>query len=324
MNKLISLLLSIFIIQQCFGNEQTTIINSDAQPKSFFVNSEGYLTPDLINLLKLDSLYIEGDTLKDAVKNTLPKWVLIYQGINQKERADLIDPPEWLAVRNDALQCIKQMGLLDKRVPAFNNYDYAVCHGAFLESVRLRLSQLIDLWNSGVRFETIVFLTGERTLRKGAGQKDDPALLADPLRSPFPFKPSWKFSAEIAYETEYDMVKIVWDQADIPAEMAKCKVIFVNTPRGTAQRPSMETTYPFWINEYQPKPGKIIATSNPMMWALQQLTAQNKLPKEFYHETVAPEATYLTSNKFEPGLTSLIFDTIAKCLFQLDKSLQSN
>ncbi len=326
-----SLLFSFISVLPLLSEEQafnpTEVIKSkQSNPKSIFLTDNGDLTPELISLLKLDNLYYEGETFKEAYKKIQSSWILVNRGINNKERADLIDPIEWIHIRGDVLEVINNMGLLQAKNPSLKHYDYAICHGAFMEGVRFRLAQLIDQWNKGIRFDALVFLTGERTLRKGPGEKDDFSVLCNPEKSPYPFKPGWMPNPDAKYETEYDMVKLVWEQAAIPEDMAKAladKVTIVNTPKGDFPRPSMDSTHAYWLKEHKPKPGTIIAPSHPLIWCYQQLTSSYILGPKFPYETIAPESTYLTSNRHEPGLTSLIFDTIAKCMAAIDKSIEN-
>ncbi|MDB6081844.1 MAG: hypothetical protein JWO53_1116, partial [Chlamydiia bacterium] len=60
-------------------------------PEALFVTKEGKLTEHVIQLLKLDNLYDEKDSLAAVVDKTQKSWVGVVQGKDNKERTDLKD-----------------------------------------------------------------------------------------------------------------------------------------------------------------------------------------------------------------------------------------
>ena len=124
-----------------------------------------------------------------------------------------------------------------------------------------------------------------------------------------------------AYETEYDMTKLVWDQVDIPDDMEQAllgKVFFVNAPRGQQNRPSTKDTFQTWLEEFHPKPGTILAYSYPLLWSYQQLAAETALLKTgFVIDTAAPGFSEQERLQHREKMVSLVFDTVTKCLYEI-------
>ena len=287
---------------------------------------EGVLTEPVVELLKLDGLYEEGMTLQKAVEVTQKHWISTVAGAQGKERCDLKDSQEFLSQLEKVKEIAKTLTLTSARLPAKTEYDYGICLGAFLPAVRARLQGLVKLWkgeapfSTPVKFRHIVFLTGERKLRKGDGEQDSLQELCNQEKSPLLFKKNWAFSSSAKYETEYDMIKLVWEQVQLPEDMEKAlvgKVIFVNAPpKPGALRPTTKDTYEKW-QEVSP-PGSIIAVSSPFVWQFQQLVGENALSSTFELDTVseAPSSESLNTHK---ALVTLVHDTVAKVLYEISQ-----
>jgi len=313
-----------FLFSVGYGSEPSSVAHRD--PQRIFLTEQGQLTQELIALLKLDHLYDPNDDFTTVVEKTQIKWHGPRHEDSQKERSDLIDTPEQLAMRPEVISLAKDMGLFSAQNPSLSHYRYAVCLGSFLNGVRSRLAHIVELWQQGIRFDSLVFLSGERPLRNKPGQKDDYAELCDPSQSPLPFKEGWIPLPvdQVIYNMEYDMVRLVWEQVKIPEEMdqaLKGKVFFVNAPRGEAARPSTKETYFYWLKDFHPEPGTVVAPSDPLLWTYQQLTGAKVLGPEFMLDTIAHEAPYLLLKRYEPGIVSLIFDTVATCLFRINSPI---
>jgi hypothetical protein len=329
------LLLTSSLCQGCQANgndpglEQQTLRTAEAllekqNPAYLFVTPEGALTPQVVELLALDGIYDPQDSLDKVVEKTQERWIAVRQGKNQIERTDLVDSPERVLIREKVVAVATQMGLFKEVSPLLSHYSYGVCLGAFLDGVRLRLAELVTQWKRGIRFDSLVFLTGERYLRKGQGEKDDFEALCNPALSPLPFKPGWTPppADQLVYETEYDMVKLVWDQVQIPEEMLKAlkeHVVFVNASKGDAERASTADTYKTWLTAFHPQPGTVLAPSHPLLWCHQQLVGAYLLGPQYPLNTIAPAASEKMLRFYQKAIVSLIFDTVAKCLYEIHK-----
>jgi hypothetical protein len=284
--------------------------------REIFLTPEGGLTEDLIALLKLDGLYESGDTLQDAVRKTQEHWLAVTQGKNGKERADLRDSDHQRELCEKVEEIALRMGLFSEQIPTRSHYDYGICLGGFVETIQHHLARLVALWEEGIRFDSLVFLAGERDLRLTS--QDSVETLCTPHG--LPFKEGWQFPEDAPYKTEYDLAIIVWEQSLIPETMAQAlegKVYFVNASRGNAARPSTKDTYVHWLKEYRPKPGSALATSYPLLWAYQQLAAETVLREAYFLETVAEAASEEMMKKNRKMLVSLVLDTVAKCLYEI-------
>lgn len=320
---LISFFLQFHLVPSYAHSTNHTFVFEEINPSHIFFTKNLEPTPLLVELLILDGIYDPNDTIKDIVRKTQEKWIAVRQGKNQIERSDLIDSEAQKAIAPRVIDIASRMGLFGESPPVIRNYTYGICLGAFLNGVRGRLALLIDAWNRGIRFESLFFLTGERYLRSGSGEKDDFALLCDASKSILPFKPNWQPPKRdsIEYDTEYDMVKIIWEQTAIPQSMEEeldGKVFFVNAKRNDAPRPSTKDTYEVWLKEYHPIPGTILATSHPLLWLHQQLVGMNILGKHYPLNTIAPAVNASLIQAYGKGMVSLILDSVAKCIYEID------
>jgi hypothetical protein len=312
---LFSLLFICPVLLQGEENQPASQIESQVKNSLFLLTEDRKPSPLLQELLSLTG--IEGTLdLDDVVQKTQEQWIAVRQGQNQIERRDLVDSEEQKKKRDAILAIAEKMGLFAPSLPALTNYKYGICLGAFLGTVRERLHTLVELWKKGIRFETLVFLGGERDLRKAEGEPDSLSSLCNESLSPLPFKKGWTLEKNIPYATEYDMMKIVWAQVEIPEDMKVAlenKVVFVNASKGNSLRPSTGDTYQAWLNDHSPIPGTVLAVSSPLFWSYQQLVAENILGDLYLVETVAPAA------EKEKQKIVVVLDTLAKCLFEASK-----
>ena len=292
-------------------------------PRSLFVTNEKAPSSLVVRLLELDGLYDKTDKLSTIVEKTQRAWFAVRQGQGGTERTDLQDTEARVALRDEVDRCAAALYL--ERKPALSKYSYAVCLGASLSGVRKNLSMLIQAWNEGTRFDSLVFLAGERTLRKGDKDRVDDLEVGSGY--PF-FKKGWTMPPNARYETEYDLVRLVWDQTELPEDMAQAlndKVFFVNAPRGKNERPGTKDTYRKWIEDFHPAPGTVLAYSYPLLWAYQHLAGETALKGTgLVLDTAAPAASKGLLQENEKRRVSLVFDTVAKCLFEINQAGQKD
>ena len=293
-----------------------------------FVMKDGELTPVMVRLLKASQLFTEGDRLAEAVEKTQKIWKGVFQGKNNVERTDLRDTEERAALKTAVDECAKEMGLYDERKHVLQKYTYAVCHGAFLDGVRANISGIVNLWKEGVRYTSLVFLTGDRTLRKtpskdGHAAEDSVEKLENGTRYPL-FKKGWSMPPDAKYDSEYDMVRLVWDQTEIPEDMAKAlegKITFVNAPKPPGmERPGTKDTFRKWL-ESNPERGTIIASGRSALWPYQQLVGETALLNTgFGLDTVSPAISQGELTTYKDRIVSILLDTFAKCLFEIQEA----
>ena len=257
------------------------------------------MTESMIELLKLDDLYDKKDSFSEVVRKTQEKWLASVQGKNMQaslsknefiERTDFKDSSEQIAAKEKVERIVRAMGLFGERNPALCHYKYAAWLGSFLQGARYNLHQLVKAWENGCRFQYLVLFSGERYLRKGDGQEDDLKALCDLKQSPFPFKEGWQLPLNANYETEYDMMRLIFDQVQLPKEMAealKDRVIFVNAPKGRNVRPGTKDCYIEWLKT-NPEPGAVLAASYPLLWVAQHIAGETVLGPSYPLDTIAP------------------------------------
>lgn len=300
--------------------EVTQKLFASRHPASLFLTKDEKPSEYLKELLNIDHLYDAKDYLEDIVKKTQKFWLQTVQGAGGKERIDLVDADFMIARKNKVLDLTKNLGLFDQQMPIIDNYDYAICLGTLLEDVRMHLYNLVEAWKKGVYFKSIVFLTGERYLRNKEGQNENIAHLLNPSLSPLPFKKGWTLPSNAPYETEYDMIKLVWDQVQLPEEM-ECQLrqnaTFVNAKQKNNLRPSTRDTFYSWLNAYHPAPGTVLGASYPLLWTYQQLVGFNVLGTTYPLDMIGPALREEDIKRHEEYFLSIVYDTLAKCLYEL-------
>lgn len=189
----------------------------------------------------------------------------------------------------------KEIGCIDAIHASCSLYDYGVVLGALFGRVRDRLQWLINEWCRGVRFKTLVFLTGKRALIDSEC-KD---LKIFSKKQPIP-------------TDEFEMVKLVYATLEMPQAMKNLPVVFINAqPQVGRPRVNTEDTVRTWLGQC-PEPGTVLAVSNQPYIMQQHCVLRALLPKEFYIETVGPEISNLTT-------TTLILDNLARWIFQIKR-----
>lgn len=291
------------------------------------------LTDKMIQLLTLDDLYDEKDSFFEVVTKTQKKWLATVQGTGMQatapakantERTDLKDSCEQAAMQEKVEKVARSMGLFDARSPAFSEYKYGAWLGAFLQGVRNNLHNLVKAWEAGCRFEKLVVFTGERYLRKGDGEEDDIKKLCDPKLSALPFKEGWHLPKDALYDTEYDMMQLVFDQVQLPKDMAEKlqgKVEFVNAPKGQHVRPGTKDCYVTWLKT-NPEEGTVLAVSYPLLWVAQQIAGETILGDRYPLDTIAPALSAEEYEKRKHAVVTLVHDTVTKCLYEINNQLK--
>ncbi len=223
-----------------------------------------------------------------------------------KERWEMSE--QYGHLREQGMSLIKDLGMLRPFYPQADQYDYAIVLGATIARVRTRLNFLVQQWQLGVRFNKLIFLTGQRLLDPVL---ESEAVLFDSANKEFPFPPERAKKTEMARLYETDMMKLVYMQSDLPAAMRELPVLFVDA-KGSFnldqkwQRPNTSDTVEAWL-AYTPEAGSCLVISNNPFIGYQHAVLSSLLPDNFVIETVGPG---------EPGDAkfSLYLDTLARWL----------
>lgn len=211
----------------------------------------------------------------------------------------------------------KKLGDIDAVFPSKKTIDYVFLHGGTIKIMRTRIMFFVKAYESGQlnlsKDVKIVFLTGDRALYP---EEDKNTLL-----NAYPYKTRvhWKAPKDFP-KNEFEAAKFIWEQLEMPVELRKLPVNFVNAPRpkilhdGLA-RPHTRDTIATWIYENpKAKPGHCLSVSNNPYIYYQQLVLENVFLKvkrwqyEFSIEGIGAQA----SPKIE---IALLLDNLARVLF---------
>jgi len=264
-------------------------------------DANGKVTQTLSEILKITGIEHDG-TLEDIVIQTQKIW--LRGGV---ERFNL-QGDRFANKKNLLMSHFKKMNMIDEVRPNKKHYDYALLLGSLLNNVRSRFAYLVKIWNEGVRFDKLVFLTGQRDLVK---EKESLTMMFDRQQVVLPIKKGWQWDG-IEPQTEADMMRIVYEQAELPEGMRTIPFVLIDTskhqlPSGTWYRPTTETTVQEWMKT-SPQPGSCIAASSQPYVLYQDTICRSYFPEKFSLETVGDQTSE----------TSVIIylDTLARWLYQ--------
>lgn len=241
-------------------------------------------SPALLELLEVCGIEHDG-SLEDVMKRTQKAW---YQG--GKERWEL-EKLKGLK-EEEVFPLLDRLHVLETIHAPLETYDYVLVHGSLLNRVEKRILFLASEWKRGVRFNKIVFLTGDR-----------PLLPEEMVR--------------LKGETnEVEMIQFVYKHAALPEEMRKLPVEWISAPKveknGKLVRPGTKETILEWIKR-NPAPGKCLAISNQPYVGYQDAIARTYLPAEFSLLTIGNEADQSTT-------VEIHLDNLARWLYAISNS----
>lgn len=182
--------------------------------------------------------------------------------------------------RGTILPLLEKLGYFEKKEAQESSYQYGVVLGSLHASVKRRIAFLIKEWERGVRFDSIVFLTGQRKLH--------------PEKEPFE-----------NLETETEMMVWTWKNAQMPDELRALPLTIIDAkPHPFRERPNTLITVQTWLSQ-KPLPGKCLVVSCQPYLNYQYQILRMVLPEEFSIEIVGPEG-----GKQNP--LSILLDTVAR------------
>ncbi len=261
----------------------------------------------------LSELKVKHDgTLKSIVVATQKEW-LREAG---KERWEVEE--KYPEKKDLLIQFFENFGFVNEINAKQNKYNYALLLGATLSRVRSRLAHLIDQWGKGVRFKKLIFLSGERPLDP---KLENAAFLLDTNNKDLPFKKGWKLKGNLP-KTETVMMRLVFQQTEIPKEMNAVEVMFIDTPmkkgeNGALRRPTTPDTVIEWLKT-NPTEGTCLVISNQPYVSYQNSVLKTILPPEFKVETIGKQMDEKSKQ------ISVLFDTLARFLYQEQKQHNKN
>lgn len=264
------------------------------------LHENGKPSPALLELLTLLNVTHDG-SLQSIVQATQQQWL-------RKPGSERWDMQEVHADKQaHILELLHNLGCIDTVNATQQQYDYALLLGATVSRVRTRLAYLLDQWQQGVRFKYLIFLGSERPLDAKIESAD---LLRDLSRYPYA---DHDWSATKLPTTEYQMMRMVFDQTELPADFEKVIVIFINTPQqlepnGTWRRANTMDTIREWLAQ-QPKPGSTLVVSNQPYVGYQDAVVRTGLPSTFSVETIGHRVS-------DNEKIAVYLDTVARWIYQ--------
>lgn len=227
-------------------------------------------------------------------------------GQERWELADIDLPPDREALVYDDL---RQLSFSQVIEPVRKTYTYGVILGATSPGMLERLNYLATLWRNGIRFDRLLFLTGQRpidplvdhfqSLMKGLQQKADIVHFVD--------------DSAPMHETE--AAQLLYLYADLPQSMRKLPVNFIDTARTWQRqhwiRPNTRDTVKAWLLT-KPEAGSVLMVSTQPYAAYQHAVVRSELSEErFYLETVAPVSP-------KEQVLAVMLDAVAGWLMRFD------
>lgn len=245
--------------------------------------------------------------------------------INEWGQKNLLRKEERWSEQDAALEHLKdritpllaELGMKHATAPTRKEYQGAIVHGSTLDEVRLRLHYLIEHWKQGVRFEQLYFLTGARPLNMSIEnssicEKDD--------ESPLKIRKGWTLSSPPT--TEYEMVMMIWDQAEVPEDLRQSVTVeFVQAPMKQSpnseklERPTTDDTVIHWLKN-KPVQGSYLAVSNAPFTPRQDLVVRAFLTDEYELETIGPAL----DNQLR---VAIILDELGRLIYQTTQFIKS-
>lgn len=183
--------------------------------------------------------------------------------------------------REMILPILETLGCFQSIHASQKHYRYGVVLGALRESIQRRFDFLIGEWKRGVRFDQIVFLTGERTIRESEKCKH--------------------------LNSEREMMVWLWNQTEMPSDLRSLPLLIIDSPAPFGRkRATTKSTLISW-KKTNPDPGSALCFSSQPYIGYQDAVIKAVMPSSFQIETVGPEGGR--------GLpTSVLMDNLAKWL----------
>lgn len=203
----------------------------------------------------------------------------------------------------------KQLGMTEGNL-ATNHYDYIVILGSTLESVRQRLGQLKVAWEKGLRGKHLVFLTGDRPLDP---KIESVAALLEPTT--ISLRKGWKAPSKLP-QNETEMMKLVFDQMELPQGLRKLPLTIVDTPKpeGKSRPTTLDTLYHWLI--LNPKPGTVLMITQQPFFGRTQCLADRILVPYGFTSVVAGQGVSFEEYSRHPLALTIYLDELSRWIYE--------
>lgn len=202
-----------------------------------------------------------------------------------QERWEMLELPQ--KQKQFVISWAEKEGLYAPWAPSNSLYDKALILGTTVPLMQKRLDYLKKLWNDGIQFHEIVWLTGERPL--------DPQM--DGLSD--------------HYQNEAEAARYLWKSATLPEQMQQLPVVFISLPMQGTKRPNTEDTINAWLKT-ETEPVKSLFISDQPFNGYQFAVVKTNLPDAFTFDLVGPGV----DPQCHPAAAAITLDTIARWIYQ--------
>lgn len=269
------------------------------------VNPDGMPTKLLARLLELTSI-LPVANLEQLIVATQHH----YLRPKNLERWQLT-PMHFGEHEEEILSLLKQLGFIDEIGASTTTYEAALVLGATVTSMRERIAFLVKEWQRGIRFLSIVGLTGHRS--RFLDQESE-TILFNKQNAILPLKGD-ALLPEILPENELEIMKFLFVHSELPHEWSQVRVIFVDARKGLGSDPSNKRittldTIQAWIKDFQPKPGRYLVVSSQPYVIYQDVVVNSVLPASFQIDTIGPKESA------NPLSIQNALDALARALYQ--------
>lgn len=243
------------------------------------------LSVDPLELQKLTSFFgiEEGE---DVVESTQALWLRKRGQMRWEMESLSSDRSEFVISWADQNQFVSLL------TPLYQQYDKVLILGSTTKSMYEKLRYLKDLQDQGIKFQEIIWLTGERVL--------------DPAIDDF-FE---------GCKTETDAARYLWNQCFAAGDFKGVIASFVSVPKDPTKLgiPNTEDTIVKWL-EGEKKGGRFLFISMQPFCHYQFSVIKTHMPSNFDFEVVGPGSIYESSEKF----SAVFLDALARFLYQQKK-----
>lgn len=176
--------------------------------------------------------------LPSAAMTSFLKWIganiqnPTLASINKYFQENLVNPSEeFLNTKFHAnfaefLAHVKDMGFSETVPPSFAQYGAVVLtSAAAFPNLQEQIAYLIEQWNRGVRWESIMVYTSNREFDP---KIENAAAFLNVANCPFKIRADWDASKVHTPATVAEMIPFLWDQAELPQELKNVKLINAN------------------------------------------------------------------------------------------------
>ena len=182
-------------------------------------------------------------------------------------------------------------GLFASWKPLLKTYDKALILGATTSRMQMRLDYLKELWEEGVRFKEIVWLTGDRPLNPLADNLLDRA------------------------SNESQAAHVIWEETALPKEMSNLSASFIAVPMkiegASLKRPNTEDTILEWL-KVSSEPCTALFVSDQPFCGYQFAVINTCLPDTIQFDLVGQGV----DPNSHPSAAAITLDSIARWIYQ--------